>query len=52
MGDLNGLCTMSRELPSSCSMSAIVHEKMKKVSSDWEKGLNCQIARESISARL
>lgn len=30
MGDLNGLCTMSRKPLSGYSISATVHEKMKK----------------------
>ena len=39
MGDLNQLRTMSRELLSGYSISAIAHEKMKKYQVTGKKGL-------------
>lgn len=48
IGHLNGLCTMSRGLLSGYSISAIVHEKMKKDQMTGKKGLDCQTARKQL----
>lgn len=48
MGDLNGLCTISRELLSGYSIFAIVHEKMKRYQVTGKKGLIVKLPERAV----
>lgn len=48
MGDLSGLCTMSRELLRAYSVSAIVHEKKKKYQVTGKKGLIVKLPERAV----